>query len=217
MDVPLILHVSAWSHAAPLAAGLLAHRRLTSPRVWIMFWCAIYLIQAWAARYLGARHLNNHFLTYVVLPVQGAIIFWALSHWQKHPVARLTLRLLIPPFVIAFVLITLSLEELLSFSSVAEPLYSILALGAAVTTLLTRSYDTDESLMRQDWFWICIGLILHFGALAVLTPLARNYLQTDMQLVMRAYQVRAYINTLAFVIIAFGIYSPSGIRPGHSS
>lgn len=217
MDVPLILYFSMWSQTLPLAAGLLAWRRLDSARVWIMFWCAFYLVVNVGARYVGSRGLNNHFMTYLALPIQGTIVLWALSLWQTRPMARLTLRLLIPAFVIAVVVITLTRENTLNFSRIAEPVYSILALGAAITTLLMRSNEEEAPLLRQDWLWICLGLILHFGALAVLTPLAHAYIDTNRDLVMKAYIVRAWINTTAFAMIAVGVFSPRSVRPGLSS
>ena len=39
--------------------------------------------------------------------------------------------------------------------------FPIVALGAALYTLLTRSAQETEPLLRQDWFWICAGLVLH--------------------------------------------------------
>ena len=214
MKPPLIFSFSMWSQAVPLVAGVAAHRRLTSARVWIMFWCAVYLIMNLAGRYLGARGLNNHFLSYVALPVQCLGVMWALSLWQVRPTARLTLRLAVPAFLLAFIALTLLLEDPRNFSTIAEPVYSIVALGAAIATLLTRSPDETGPLLHQDWFWICCGLILHFGALAVLTPFAAHYLVTDPQLMNSAYVIRGYINTAAFVIIAIGISCPSPVRPG---
>ena len=75
--------------------------------------------------------------------------------------------------------------------------------------------ETNRPLKAEDRaFWICCGLILHFGALAVLTPFAAHYLVTDPQLMNSAYVIRGYINTAAFVIIAIGISCPSPVRPG---
>jgi hypothetical protein len=214
MKVPLIFYFSMWSQAVPIAVGILARRRLTSARVWIMFWCAIYLIVNLAAKYLASRGMNNHFLTYLALPVQCLGVMWALSLWQKSATARLTLRIAVPVFLVAFIVVTRFFENIRNFSAIAEPVYSIVALGAAIATLLSRSPDEEGALLSQDWFWVCVGLILHFGALAVLTPLAAHYLTTDPQLVIRAYVIRGYVNTAAFLVIAIGIFSPSSVRSG---
>ena len=207
---------SMWSEALPLAAGVLARARLTSTRVWIMFWSAVYLIMNLSAKYLAEHHLNNHFLSYIALPVQAFAVLWALALWQERPTARLTLRLAIPAILIAFAF-TMTLDDIRSFSAVSEPVYSIVALGAAIFTLLTRSQHEIAPLMQQDWFWVCAGLILHFGALAVLTPFASYYVTREPQLVFQAYNVRAVINTVGFILIAAGVYSPSSPRSGPSS
>ena len=199
-----------------MLAGLYAHARLNSGRVWLMFWCATYYISNMAARYLGVRHINNHFLTYIFICVQGPAILWAISHFQAKPVARLTLRLVIPPFLLAWLILTVLVEDTSNFSPIAEPIYSMLALGAALYTLVTRSAQESEPLMKQDWFWICAGLSLHFAALTVMTPFAAAYVKNNPDMVIQALEVRAGINVLAFSIMTLGMLCPRQARPGLS-
>lgn len=204
--------------ALPVLAALARHRQIQGARLIIVGWCLLLFGVDMLGWYIGrGLGLNNHFLSYIATPLQGATVLWALSLWQVKPVARLTLRLAIPPFLVSWIILTLLLEDTRNFSAVAEPVYSLLALGAALFTVLSRSSDEVSSLLEQDWFWICTGLALYFGALAVLTPLAAGFVNTNLELVSRAYVVRSIVTILAFVCISIGMLCPQSIRPGRSS
>lgn len=203
--------------ALPPLAGVLRHRETTSPRVWIMLWCILYLLANAVAEILVRHQLYNHPVTYFEVPAQGAVILWGLSLWQLTPTSRMTMRFLIPLLLVCWIPLVVLFEDIHAPSSVAEPVYCILALGAAAYTLVTRSLDETEPLLRQDWFWICVGMSIHFAAIAVLTPIARRYMETNVLLVTRAYQVRAVVNVLGFILITVGMLCPRPARSGLSS
>lgn len=205
---PLVAYISVASEAVPALVALVRWRRLPAARTWVVVWCLLLVTMNLIGRWFGVRGINNHFIVYAAIPFQGATILWALSLWQVKPMARLTMRTAIPPFVVAWLLLTLLVEDFSNFSAVAEPVYSLLALGASLYTVLARSTVTQEPLLKQDWFWICAGLAIHFGALATLTPLGAAYVRTNPDLVVRAYIVRAWVNILAFAFITIGMLCP---------
>jgi hypothetical protein len=209
VKIPLILDFAVFAQGLPVLAAMTRHRRITGARLVIVEWCLLLLFMDLIGGYFGRiRHMNNHFLTYIFTPLQGITIMWALSLWQVKPVARMTIRLAIPPFLAAWVLLSLFVEETDNFSPIGEPVYSLLALGAAVFTLLSRSGGETEPLPQQDWFWICIGLILYFGLLVVLTPLGAAFSTSNPMLVYHAYIVRAWVNIAAFTMISIGMLCP---------
>lgn len=216
MKPPAILYVSIGSQVLPVLAGAYARGRLDSARVWIMLWSSISFMTNIAAGYLAMHRINNHFLSYAEICVQGPVILWALSLWQTKPVARLTFRLIIPPFLIAWVLLTLLVEDTTNFSSIAEPVYSMLALGAALYTVLSRGTQESEPLLQQDWFWICTGLAVHFVGWIVITPLGAAYVRTDPAMFIRASMVQFGINAGSFIVIAIGMLCPRQVQSGPS-
>lgn len=215
---PWPFYASLASQYLPLIAALVRRGDLTRPRVFVLTWVGLYVVMNAIGAWLGSRGINNHFLTPIFTPFQGTAILWALSLWQTRQVARLTIRMAIPFFIVAWAVFTLTIEDLRNFSVAAEPVYSLLALGAALYTLVTRGSDATEALTRQDWFWICGGLVLHFGALAVVLPLAAGLINTHVDIVVRAYTVRAVVNTFAFICITIGFLCPKpATLSGHSS
>ncbi len=182
-----------------------------------MFWCSLQFLGNLIFAYIAFRHQNNHFISYVGILLMAPAILWALSLWQSRPVARLTIRLTIPAFVVAWTLLTLLVEDITNFSPVAEPIYSMLALGAAVYTLLSRGLTENEPLLRQDWFWVCAGMCLYFVPLIVVEPLSAAYVRTNPALVMDVYTVRFYINTAAFIAVTIGMLCPRTTQSGRFS
>ncbi|MFI5208521.1 MAG: hypothetical protein ACHQU8_08390 [Gemmatimonadales bacterium] len=217
MAIPWPVLASVLSELGPLGAAAARPAQTTGGRRWVVIWCGLYVAQNAVSIPLALTHHNNHWTTYVFVPLQGAAILWALSLWQLSQLARLTVRASIPGFVLAWLLLVLLVEDTNNFSSIAEPVYSLLSLSAALYTLVTRSADATESLLREDWFWICAGLSLHFGALIFLTPLGAALVRTNPEIILRALNVRAVVNVAAFVLITCGLLCPRpSLRSGRS-
>lgn len=197
------LWASIASQLGPIGAAAVRPAEATGGKRWVVIWCGLYALENAFAIPLALTNHNNHFLDYIFVPIQGATILWALSLWQTQQMARLTIRAAIPAFLLAWILL-LFVENLNGFSLIAEPVYSILALGTALYTLVLRSSEATDSLLREDWFWICSGLALHFGALVFLTPLGAALVRTHPEIIMRAYYVRSFVNIFAFVLITIG-------------
>jgi len=213
---PLILYAGFAAQAAPLATAYVQRAEMTPARFWVFIWLVLWAIMN-AAGYVVARlHYNNHFLSYIFTPFQGAAILWALSLYQVRPVARVAIRITIPIFVIAWALALLFIENSRNFSTIAEPVYSILALGTALYTLVTRSSDATEPVTRQDWFWICGGLALYFAALTVLLPLAAATVYSRPDITTRAYVVDTIVNILACLCLANGFLCSARSTPSGS-
>ena len=212
-----IAYASVWCQLLIFLAGYAVPRRLDQAKIWTMFWAITYFIMNLAARYLGVHHLYNGIINYVTLPVHAIQILMALSYWQRSPTARLTIRLSIPVLVIAIIALTLTIEDVNLPSVVAEPVYSLAALGAATFTVVSLSAHEDGSVFRQAWFWVCAGLILHFGTLAVMTPIAKATVLHDVALYTKVVVLRLWVNVVAELLILIGILCPLTTSSGRSS
>ena len=205
LRVPLLLHAGAASQLFPLLAAGLVRRGLKGPRGWVAAWCGVLVVGDMVQLALGLRDVNNHWVPYVTIPVAGVIILLALAKWQERQIPRLTFQVAVPLFLVTWGLLALFVENPGTFSTAADPVYSLLGLGAAVYTLVSRSADEPEPLARQDWFWICGGLALYFGTASTLGPVAAFLLNEHPVLVIRAYEAKSATDVLAFLAIAKGI------------
>jgi hypothetical protein len=206
VKAPLILYVALFSLAAPLAAFALARRRMRGAVAWTLAWCAVTTLLAVVELVAARRGLNNHWVVYVGTPICASLVLWTLSLWQRHPVARLTLRVAIPLLLIAALVLTRVAENTKTFSSLVEPLTSLLALAAAAWTLVSLAATETEPLLAQSWLWICGGMAVYFASLATVGPFSKLVLHDDQVLVVRAYEVQSVLNILAALAIAWGVW-----------
>lgn len=209
MRVPLLFHLGAAAQVAPLVAAVLARRRLQGARAWTVAWCATLVVVDAAALWMGRRGEHNLLLFNLQTPVSTALVLWALSDWQHTELPPLTLRLAIIPFLAAWGVLTFALEDTSSFSRVADPLASLVGLGAAAFTLVARSHSASGPLLRQDWFWVSGGMVLYFGTATMLQPLSALLVGDAPQIVIRAYEVKSVLDFVAFLAIARGVTCPA--------
>jgi phospho-N-acetylmuramoyl-pentapeptide-transferase len=175
--IPWILHVAVASETLPILAGLAKPARLRGARGFIAAWCAVLLAHNAAAFILGRQQINTHFLTFIATPIEGVLILWGLSLWQVRPMARLTLRIMILPFIVAWGILSLTMENVRSFSAVAEPVYCLLALGAALYTVVVRGLLILISVaisvllwmdLTNPYVWACLLVTAGFGLIGFL-------------------------------------------------
>jgi hypothetical protein len=206
---PAVLYLAIVAEAIPLLAAAAARRGAAGGRGWVLAWCALLtggnLTQAW----LGTHGVNNLWVSYVVNPVGGALVLWALSCWLTRELPRLTMRLMIAPFLVVWAVLALAFDRASTFSRAAEPLANLVCLGAAAYTLVARSRTSSADLLRQDWFWISAGLVLYFGTLSTRSPLSALLVSSDPALLMRAYEVAATLCIAALLAITRGVTCPT--------
>jgi hypothetical protein len=205
--IPPIAYVSAASKVLVLTAGLRYGRRLPPARRWIFAWALIGLLIDGAMLVYALRKQNNHWMSYVAAPVEVSTLLFALSCWHLDR-GRQILRTLAVAFVATVVVLVVFVESLTTFSLVRGPIESILIVAASLATLLLLLRDEQGNLFQRDWFWICAGLSLRYGALATLGPLGRMLIGESPDLVISMLKVRAVVNIVSNVVIARGVWCP---------
>ena len=204
-------YLGAVSQAAPLVAAALARRPVWGARAWVLAWCGLLVGGDGVYLWLAWRDAHNLWLAYFLTPIGVALVLWTLSLWQTGDLSRLTMRLAIVPFLIVWSVLTLVVDDTSTFSRAASPMASLVGLAAAAFTLLARSRSASGSLLRQDWFWVSAGIALYFGTSSALGPLGALLVGEAPQLVIRAYEVKALLDVLAFLLIARGVTCPTEI------
>ena len=208
MIARLLMVLGAASQVVPLAAAALARRRLSAARAWVLVWCALLLCGDAITATMAARHQTNLFVINLWTPASVAVALWALSSWQAGDGARRALRLAIVPFLLTWAVLTLAFHEMETFSSVADPLSNLVALGAAAYTLVARSHRAEGPLLRQDWLWITGGMALYFGSAGALSPLSALLVARAPSLVLDAYGFKSVLDVITFLAIARGVTCP---------
>ena len=208
MPIPPIFFVSSASQALPALAALRHGRTLPPARRWIVAWGLAGLLIDGVQLFLGRRGQNNHWLSYIGAPVLAFAALMALSSWHQSPALRRMLRGAGYLFVLAVVGLVAFVERVSTFSLLRGPIESLLIVAASLGTLLLLVRQEQGSLLQRDWFWICSGLALRYGAAVALDPLARLLIGDSQQVVLSALKVKAVVDLAAYLLIARGVWCP---------
>ena len=207
MKIPLVIWVAVWVQLVPLTAAFARPALLTGPRRGVAIWLVLLFLTdgisyAWSHWWgLG----NNHVVSFVLVPVQGVAILWAIAGWQVRPLLRQTVRLCIPLLILWWGVDIAFLEDISSFSVIGSPVYNILVLGAVLLAILTRARAAEESLLRQDWFWMLSGLMIFFATNAIVTIVQGAAIQSgDLELAVRAGSLKAAIDIISYLLLTGG-------------
>lgn len=209
MTVPWILYAGAAAQGLPLIAAVTRGRSLTTPRKWVLVWCASLVATNLAARLLALQNQNNHWLNYLTIPITDGLVLWALALWQRSPRATAVLRVLVPLLWVVWLGMVLLFEDTRTFSLLAEPFAGLVVMGGALYTLISRTSQESGNLLRQDWLWVGIGVALYSGSAVALPPMANWLVARYPELVVRAYEWKAGIEIVAFLAIARGVLCPT--------
>jgi hypothetical protein len=212
------MHAAWLAQLLPLIVGLLGGRLVTAPRRWIVVWCVLLLVDGGISLALGTQKINNLWVGYLFMPIEGAVALWALSQWHSSSTARLALRVAVPLVVAVSAALTLGIEDKHTFSLVAGPFHGLVLLMAAAWTFIQRSVRETTPLLRRDWFWIVAGLMLYAGTMTALDPVGWYFLSIHrVDLLFLVINAKAGSDVLTFVAITRGVLCPLPTSSGGSS
>lgn len=204
-----VMSVAVLCQALPGLAALRARRSLDGARIGVLAWSGVLLLSNVVDKWLAIQHRNNHFVSYLAEPIFCTIVLWVLSRWQVTPTARRVILRLIPLYLVAMLVLTLTVELTDTFSLVTESVTSLLILALSLYTLLTCSLAERGRLTRFDWFWICGGMALFYGSDAALEPFSRAMMASHIDLVIAAIELTSAVEIFALMAIARGMLCPN--------
>ena len=209
MRIPIILHIAWASMALPVLAGLRGGVRSSAPRMAVWIWALLLVLVNALALLLALRGRNNHWLTYLATPLEGVAVIAALIGWQTRELGSLVLRALLPLYLLGWTAIVLTVENTATFSLVAGPFSSIVLLIALSATFVARSMRSLEALTNQDWFWVCLGMLIFYGVEAGFPPVALLLGRSRPDLLVAAMMVRSAGMIAAMLTVSWGLLCPT--------
>lgn len=214
MKPPLIVWLAVWAMVLPVTLVLLTGRRhpLDRPKTMVVLWLLLLILEnalgiLWVA---FAPDPNNLFLGLVFLPLEGGLILSAIALWQVIPVARSTVRFMIPLYAVVWLLAMLFVEDPRGYSIMASPVLGLIVLACALFGLVSRAHRDPEPILRTDWGWILSGLAIYSATNTTFTiPSQLGMLNGDMALLVRISIWKAWIDLTAMLIITWGLIWPT--------
>jgi len=188
----------------PVLAALVVGRRLSRPLRFIAVLFVLWFCEDIADVLLIRLHHSNDWLLHFTMPFETALLMWAFSLWQDREVARRAMRLVIPIYVVVWLVLQLFVERLDRVSQYAWPLSNLLVLAVAAFTLVSKSARTTEPGWRQPWFWISAGMIIDMGSQVAYNPIT-NILIATHQRGTAIFQAFAAVSILSYSLTTWGI------------
>lgn len=209
MKAPLIVVIASGVEIlAPLA--YLARRNQSRPVLWIVCGALASVVGNVFGRFAAHATGNNHWVSYIDLALMFSFYLIGLAEWQVTSLERTWLRRAILPLLGAYILLTLEVEDLHTFSRFAYPMYSVVLLGVASWTMLRRAFlPVSPPLQETDWFWVAGGLGFYGATTLITSPIGRILMeQHRYELFSSMYEVRSACAIVAFLAIGYGFLRP---------
>jgi len=207
MQLPILVQLGGWAQLLPLIPLLIARTR--SRTAWLIVAGGLVgLISDLAGRILATELGNNQLVSYLSSPVTAGCYLAALAEWQVSPRSRTVLRWSVLVFVLIWIGLTLTVEDLRSLGRVTTPMYALVLIVAALWTLLQRSQVVLETpLVRTDWFWCATGIGVQGAAMALANAVGAIFLERQrIDLFALVWNTRAALLILSHAFLAWGVY-----------
>lgn len=217
MKPPLITWFVIWAQVVALGAALYQPSRLRGPRLGIAVYLALCVV-ADLSGWLWTRYFllgNNHFVGYIIQPLKGVVLLWAIAEWQLMPLLRRTVRLCIPLVLVCWFVDVVMIGDTDNFSMFGLPVQGLVVLAAALMALVTRSVLAEEPVLAQGWFWILSGVAVLSATGTVVYIMQHAAIEAgDYVFVDLMHRVKSGIDLIALLAITGGLLWPS--RPAFS-
>jgi hypothetical protein len=197
-----MVEVGIASYLIPLLGGLWQRHRLPAPLRLLVLYSGLALAEGIYMRYLGLQGIRNLWVIHFFSPVEATLFFLMFSRWQMRATARVAMLLCIPLYIAVWGALHLTVEPISGFPAYSKPLESVLLVGAAAYTLVTRSRDLLGPITRHAWFWVSVPTLLYYSFVTLLNPLSSRLIDTNRDLVILAYQANVVMMVTANLLFA---------------
>lgn len=183
----------------------LRRRPLPLPLQLLVIYATVTLAESCLMAFFSSRDQRNMWMIHLFTPFEASMFLWMFSRWQVREVARLTVLLAIPMFLVFWSFLTVTAESLAEFPIYGKSVEAILLVAVAAWTLVTRSSKLLVPLTRYSWFWVCVGVLVYFPFLSALNPISRLLVTDHRDLVVAMFQVNAVLGTAANLLFAWAM------------
>lgn len=151
-------YVGSAVEVSGFAIGAAFWRRLARGQRVITLWFAAASISDIVVIVLARRHQSTQPATRVWFAVSVILALEALAAYQRSARGVHTFRVLAGAYIVASVILLVTIEPLAAITTYAEPLHALVILATAVVTLLRRASFGRGELLLDPGFLIAAGL-----------------------------------------------------------
>ncbi len=191
--------------------GIVFWRQLERGLRWLTVWIGVAAFVDVAAL-ISARIIhNNELIIKLWLPVSALLAAEAMASLQHSARRRRALRLVGAGYLVAWLVLMLTVETPDGFAKLVTPLNSLVLIVVAVATMLRRVTVGRIDLLLDGSFLAGAALLAYAAPTAFFSPLVQILEPSHNDLLGAYYVVRVLINDLAVLLMAraFVLSAPS--------
>lgn len=196
--------VAAVSRLVPLALGLQRWRLLLRAVRLLLIFVALSLIGDVSQFVFGAiLHWNNLWIPHLLGLIQTPILLFAFAEWSGQGKTGRGLRIAAFVGVVVSIVLIFAVDTPARFARVSGPLQAGLLSVAAILVLVRRGLASEQPLLRADWFWASVGVLVLYSLTALYPPLLDLFTAKEISAipgwaVMKGFAVLTIISNLLF-------------------
>jgi magnesium-transporting ATPase (P-type) len=149
------------------------------------------------------RQQNNLWVSHVLGLTQTPVLLWAFAEWSGQGKTGRGLRIAAVIAVAVSTVLILAVDSPDRFARVSGPLQAALLSVAAILVLVRRGLASEQPLLRADWFWASVGVLVLYSLTALYPPLLDLFTAKEISAipgwaVMKGFAVLTIISNLLF-------------------
>lgn len=199
--------------AATLAPGVIVAaaravwgRHPPAPTQWLGIWASAVLVGNVMSVVMAWTGHHTLWMRVVIMPVLAVLTVLTLAHWHRAgEVRRLAYRLCAAlAGAVAVVALSIGGPERV-FDTWLGAFMALIALAAALDTLVSRSLASAIRLVDCDWFWAGLGFALYWTTYTPLWAFVHELLARNPSDAVNAMAAQSLANLLTYGLMTWGV------------
>lgn len=190
-------YILQFSSVIPLLYGIGSFRRLDRPTKVFLSYLGMSFLQTVVMTILALHTINNLWIMNLSLPVNMGFLMWTDSQWQKHPLMRRILLLIIPLYAIVWGVELTFFTSFFEFTKIARPLEGLIFTLASCVIMYQIARESERSVLELPQFWISSGIMLYFGGMLAVNLFSEALYRSSMDSLRLAYSIQPALSLTA--------------------
>jgi hypothetical protein len=190
-------YILQFSSVIPVLYGTRSLRRLDRPTKVFLSYLGLSLFQTVVMTILALQSINNLWIMNLSLPVNMGFLMWIYSMWQKNPLTRRMMLLVVPMYAIVWIAEIVFFESLFEFTKVSRPLEGLIFTLASCVMMYQIARESERSVLELPQFWISSGIMLYFGGMLAVSLFSEALYRSSIDSLRLAYSIQPALSLTA--------------------
>jgi hypothetical protein len=153
----------------------------------------------------AANSINNVWLINIYSLIEGSILIFILSSWNKYRLLKQAFNLALIIYVLFWIVTTLIINNIFHFNEVEKTAKGILLILISGIILMQNTRTESVKLFRSFVFWITSAILIYFSLTLIIFTTAIHLLNGNHEAMEYSWQIHSVVNILTNIFFANGL------------